>query len=134
MISNHFLKLQQQEEGGIEQAVMITMKTDLNQNICQWKHMAKSVTDYAKATSISENLQLPDKMYELSIDEITELAIYDAPTRLARKELIAKKVRRVHIGTSITIRILLKNTLSVLIDIKNIKAECKSEGGSSGYF
>ena len=106
------------------------MKTDLNENICQWKHMAKSVTDYAKSLSISDNLNLHEKLYELSIDEITEVAIYDAQTRLARIDLIAKKTRRVHIGSPITIRIMMKNTLAVAIDIKNIKAVCKSEAGT----
>jgi len=120
MIAGKFLKLPQQEEAGAEQSTMITMKTDLHENICQWKHMAKSVTDFAKALNSSDNLGLHDKHHELSIDEITEFAIYDAPTRLARKELIAKKVRRVHVGTPIIIRIVLKNTLGVAMDIKNI--------------
>jgi hypothetical protein len=48
--------------------------------------------------------------------------------------LIAKKTRRVHIGTFITIRIMMKNTLAVAIDIKNIRAVCKSEAGAQGYY
>ena len=52
-------------------------KTDLNENSCQWKHMAKNLTECVRAVK-SESI--PAKMADLSIDEITELAIYDAQT------------------------------------------------------
>lgn len=48
LINNQFSNLPHQENQNDAQQVQITMKSDLNSNICQWKHMAKSVCDYIK--------------------------------------------------------------------------------------
>ena len=53
---------------------MITMKTDFNENICQWKHLGKGVSDFIKK---EKDASLSDKLHEMSIDEITEFAVYD---------------------------------------------------------
>ena len=53
---------------------MITMKTDLNENICQWKHLGKGICDFIKK---EKDANLSDKLHEMSIDEITEFAVYD---------------------------------------------------------
>lgn len=79
MTANQFLMLPQQDDS--EESVFISMKTDLNSNTCQWKHMAKSVTDYIKTQG-----EMPEKLQELSVDEITEYAIYDCSSRVARRE------------------------------------------------
>jgi nucleotidyltransferase/DNA polymerase involved in DNA repair len=62
---------------------------------------------------------------ELSIDEITEVGIYDSLSISERKELLSKKQRRVFINTPITLRIFLKNPLHISIGLKNIKVVCK---------
>ena len=51
------------------------MKTDFNSNDCQWKHMAKILAD-----RIRNDEAVDPKMADYSIDEITELAIYDTDT------------------------------------------------------
>jgi hypothetical protein len=122
MTAGQFLQLSQQDESN--EQVIISMKTDLNSNSCQWKHMAKSVTDFIKTQR-----DMPEKLQELSVDEITEYAIYDCGSRVARRELIGKKQRRVYVGTPITLRIVFKNPLSVALDIKNIKIACEEEQG-----
>ena len=93
------------------------MKIDLNTNRCQWKHMGKNLCDYIKAQKMEKRRDAPDKLFELGIDEITEFAIYDSSSRQIRKELLSKKVRKVYCGTAITLKVLLKNILSVSVDI-----------------
>jgi len=63
------------------------------------------------------------------VDEITEFAIYDCTSKQARKELNAKKERKVFCNTPITLRIVLRNTLSVGLDIENIKVVCGFKSG-----
>ena len=89
--------------------------------------MAKSVCDYVKAHKAeSGREEIPDRLGELNVDEITEFAIYDASSMQGRKELVQKKTRIVFVNTPITIRLMLKNTLtSTKIDVKNIKIVCK---------
>ena len=65
------------------------------------------------------------KLSELSIDEITEVGIYDSLSISERKELLSKKQRRVFINAPITLRIFLKNPLHISIGLKNIKVICK---------
>lgn len=66
----------------------------------------------------------------MSIDEISELAIYDSNSIQARKELMRKKIRTVFLNTPITIRITFKNQLSSsFLDLKNIKVCCKYLNG-----
>tara|TARA_B110001450_G_scaffold131931_1_gene124003 strand:- start:220 stop:498 length:279 start_codon:yes stop_codon:yes gene_type:complete len=65
------------------------------------------------------------KLSELSIDEITEVGIYDSLSIGERKELLSKKQRRVFINSPITLRIFLQNPLHIPIAVKNIKVICK---------
>lgn len=51
------------------------MKTDFNSNDCKWKHMAKILSD-----NIRLDESVDPKMADYTIDDITELAIYDAET------------------------------------------------------
>ena len=99
----------------------------MNENACQWKHMGKSVCDYVKAYKAESGQDaIPDRLGELNVDEITEFAIYDATSMQNRKELVQKKTRIVFVNTPITIRLMLKNTLtSTKIDVKNIRIVCK---------
>lgn len=132
-IAGKFLNLPRQEDSTDREIVQITMKTDLNENSCQWKHMGKSVCDYVKAYKAEHGRdEVPDRLGELNVDEITEFAIYDATSMQGRKELVQKKTRIVFVNTPITIRLMLKNTLtSTKIDVNNIKIICKfssSEG------
>ena len=61
---------------------MITMKTDLNSNDCQWKHMGKSITDFIKAA----NLDVSSKnLSEFSIDEISDFSLFDSTSRQAKR-------------------------------------------------
>jgi hypothetical protein len=83
--------------------------------------MAKSVCDFIKADGVTS------KLNEMSIDEITELAIYDCPSKMARKELLAKKLRKVHVNTPVTVRFILKNPLNVGLHVKNITLVCKGQ-------
>ena len=53
------------------------MKTDLNSNLCQWKHMAKNLCDHVKLNKQQDPL-IKEELGILSVDEIFELAIYDA--------------------------------------------------------
>lgn len=106
------------------------MKSDLNSNACQWKHMAKAVCDYVKEQK-AQNPHLSDKLGELSVDEIAEFAMHDCTSKLARKELTAKRARKVFINAPITLRIVLRNTLSVPLDIENIKVVCGYKSGDS---
>ena len=71
---------------------MITMKTDLNSNLCQWKHLGKSITDFIKTNRPLADSSKP--LSELSIEEITEFAIYDSTSRQVRREQLAKKLRK----------------------------------------
>lgn len=48
MIAHQFPHLPQQDDSIDRQIVEITMKSDLNSNACQWKHMAKSVVDHIR--------------------------------------------------------------------------------------
>lgn len=90
--------------------------------------MAKSVTDFVK-------LNVPDgmgpKLQELSIDEITEIGIYDSLSINNRKELLSKKVRRVFCDSPVTVRIFLQNPLHVSIAVKNIRVVCSYKGESN---
>ena len=125
LIARQFPHLPQQDDTHHErQVVEITMKSDLNCNTCQWKHMAKSVCDHIRGEKAQSHSALSDKLHELSVDEITEFAVYDCTSKRSRKELLAKKSRRVYCNTPITLRIVLRNTLSVSLDIKNIKVVC----------
>jgi hypothetical protein len=72
---------------------------------------------------------MPEKLQELSVDEITEYAIYDCSSRVARREQLAKKQRRVFVGTPITLKVVFKNPLGVSLDISNIKVACEESGG-----
>ena len=65
------------------------------------------------------------KLSELSIDEITEVGIYDSLSIGERKELLSKKQRRVFINAPITLRIFLQNPLHIPIAVKNIKVILK---------
>jgi hypothetical protein len=75
LLVSKYHQLPRGQESTDREIVQITMKTDLNQNNCQWKHMTKNLTDCVRAEDSS---LIPTKMADLSIDEITELAIYDA--------------------------------------------------------
>ena len=92
---------------------MITMKTDLNSNDCQWKHMGKNITDFIKTQPVVAKDATTKPLSELSIDEITEFAIYDATSRQGRRELLAKKLRRVYSNTPITVKVVFKNELGM---------------------
>mmetsp|Transcript_41884 Transcript_41884/g.64103 ORF Transcript_41884/g.64103 Transcript_41884/m.64103 type:complete len:89 (-) Transcript_41884:1571-1837(-) len=83
--------------------------------------MAKNVCDFIKDQA---DIQPPSKIQELSLDEITEVGIYDAVSKQQRKELLAKKTRRVFKGSKITLRMLFKNTLNVELSVKNIRIIC----------
>jgi len=101
---------------------MITMKTDLNSNLCQWKHLGKSVTDYIKTfPALAENSR---PLSELSIEEITEFAVYDATSRQTRRELLGKKLRKVYSGTPITVKVVIKNDLFLQLNLMNIRLVC----------
>jgi len=132
MIAHQFLPLPQQDDSQDKQIVEMTMKSDLNSNACQWKHMAKSLCDHIRAQKTSgDSPHLSDKLSELSVDEITEFAIYDCTSKLARKELNAKKSRKAFCNAPITLRIVLRNTLSMGLDIENIKVVCGFKSGDS---
>lgn len=53
--------------------------------------MAKSITDFIKTEIDNNNKSIGVKLSELSIDEITEVGIYDSLSIGERKELISKK-------------------------------------------
>ena len=76
LLDGRFHKLPRQEESTDKEIVQITMKTDLNQNNCQWKHMAKNLTECVRLSAKKGEVDV--KMADLSFDEIAELAIYDA--------------------------------------------------------
>jgi hypothetical protein len=90
------------------------MKIDLNSNKCQWKHLAKQLCDFIKLFDSS-------KISELSVDEIYEFGIYDAPSKVTRRELLGKKSRRLQLGSEIFIRFHIRNTLSTSVNLKQIK-------------
>jgi hypothetical protein len=109
---------------------MITMKTDLNSNDCQWKHMGKSITDHIKpvfANSSSKNIS------EMSIDEITEFSVYDATSRQVRREALSKKLRRVHINSNITVKLAFKNQLGMNMQMQNIRLKCRYLEGEGEF-
>lgn len=68
--------------------------------------MAKQLSDTVRADT-----SVDPKMADYTIDEITELAIYDAENSQARRELVHKKVRKVHAGTELVVKLVLKNLL-----------------------
>lgn len=87
--------------------------------------MAKNLCDHVKLNKFQDP-QIKDELGILSVDEIFELAIYDATSIQARKELTRKKVRTVFANTPITVRVMFKNTLSsTFLDLKNITIKCK---------
>jgi len=98
-----------QYEDPYEQQQMITMKTDLNSNDCQWKHLGKSITDHIKV--IGEGL--PKQLSELHFDEIQEFAVYDCTSRQNRREILAKRVRKVFIDEPICVKMVFKNNLGL---------------------
>ena len=100
-------------EDPYEAQQMITMKTDINSNDCQWKHMGKNITDYIKTQPVLERHPDCKPLSELSIDEITEFSICDATSREGRRELLAKKLRRVYSNTPITVKVVFKNELGM---------------------
>jgi len=102
---------------------MITMKTDLNSNLCQWKHLGKSVTDYIK--TVPALAEKSKQLSELSIEEITEFAVYDATSRQTRRELLGKKLRKVYKGTPITVKLVFKNDLYLQLNLENIRLVCE---------
>ena len=55
MTASQFIMLPQQDDS--TEQVLISMVTDLNSNSCQWKHMAKSVTDFIKTQG-----NMPEKL------------------------------------------------------------------------
>jgi len=81
--------------------------------------MAKNICDHIKEQNLQKGLPT-SKLAELSIDEITEVGIYDSLSRQKRKELLSKKTRKVYRNSPITLRLLLKNTLNVTLAMKNI--------------
>mmetsp|Transcript_3545 Transcript_3545/g.6038 ORF Transcript_3545/g.6038 Transcript_3545/m.6038 type:complete len:138 (+) Transcript_3545:790-1203(+) len=105
------------------------MKIDLNSNNCQWKHLAKQVTDHIK-----QAVPGTPQLGEMSIDEISELGICDVKSRQQRIDLLKKKPRKVHLGQIITLRIILKNTLSTNITLRNMNLICTSEEVKEGQF
>lgn len=105
------------------------MKTDLNSNDCQWKHMGKGVTDYVKTRPCVQADPSCKPLAELSIDEITEFAVYDATSRPARRELLTKKLRRVYANTSISLKVAFKNELGMSMHLQNIRLKCKYADG-----
>lgn len=100
-----------------EQAQVITMKTDLNSNDCQWKHLGKAVTDYVKTQPLIKTDPDSKPLSEFSIDEITEFAIYDATSRQTRRELLSKKTRKVFCNTPITLMVAFKNELGMSLHL-----------------
>ena len=77
LIEDKFFKLPRLEESTDKEIMLISMKTDLNQNNCMWKHMAKNIGERVKK-DVKSGAAIEDKMGDLSIDELTELTIYDA--------------------------------------------------------
>ena len=88
---------------------VFTMKTDLNSNDCQWKHMGKSITDYIKA----QGEGLPKQLSELHFDEIQEFAVYDCTSRQNRREILGKRVRKVFVDEPICLKLVFKNDLGL---------------------
>lgn len=92
--------------------------------------MAKNLTDCVRE---SEGEHIPKKMADLSIDEITELAIYDAQTAQQRRELVQKKTRKVYLGSEMQVRLVMRNPLkSIPLDVQEIKIDCRYKDSDSG--
>lgn len=109
---------------------MITMKTDLNSNDCQWKHMGKAITDHIKPSKVGTSSKI---LSELSIDEITEFAVYDATSRQTRREALSKKLRRVHCNSAITVKLAFKNQLGMNMQLQNIQLKCRYTEGQGDF-
>ena len=116
LINNKFQKQNPYEDPN-EMAQIITMKTDLNSNDCQWKHMGKAITDYIKTQPVMKQNPSSKPLSEFSIDEITEFAIYDATSRQSRRELLGKKTRKVYCGSPISVKVTFKNDLGMSLQL-----------------
>jgi hypothetical protein len=65
------------------------------------------------------------KLAELNFDEIGEFGIYDAPARVTRNDLLAKKPRKVFAGNPIYLRLSITNPLSRPLSLKNVSLVCQ---------
>jgi len=129
LLSGLFENLPPYDDPNAEQQMM-SMATDLNVNECQWKHLGKSITDYIKTEELDKDSK---PLSELSIDEITEFAVYDSQSRQTRREALAKKLRRVYAGSAITVKVLFKNELGMSMHLQNIRVLCKYADGGQDY-
>ena len=77
---------------------------------------------------------MPTKsLSDLHIDEIQEFAVYDSPSKVARRDLLMKRIRKSYVGTPITLKVAFKNELGVSLVLEKITLLCKYTSGQGTY-
>lgn len=59
--------------------------------------------------------------------------MYDSPSKVARRELLMKKVRKSYVGTPITLKVAFKNELGVSLVLEKIILLCRYTSGDGTY-
>jgi len=107
------------------QDYVIQQKAELNTNNCPWKYMAKHLFELMNDDRRNNGVELAQEACQFNQEELNEFGVYDCTSRLRKRDLTAKKVRKAFVGESIVVKLLMRNPLMADIYINNIKLICR---------
>lgn len=92
-------------------------KAEMNTNYASWRLLEKKLTTWMrKHQAVTSNLA------QISLDEMSECAIYDAMQMQDRQALVKKgKPRKVFVGQPITVKFRMTNALLTEVSVSNLR-------------
>ncbi len=109
------------------QDYVIQQKAELNTNNCPWKYMAKHLFELMNDERRNNGVELPQEACQFNQEELNEFGVYDCTSRLRKRDLTVKKIRKAFIGESIVVKLLMRNPLMADIYLNNIRLVCRYE-------
>ena len=87
--------------------------------------MAKHLFELMNDERRNNGVELPQEACQFNQEELNEFGVYDCTSRLRKRDLTVKKVRKAFIGESIVVKILMRNPLMADIYLNNIRLVCR---------
>ena len=94
---------------------------DVNQSNIPWRILQKHLTEHMRKNYASS---LANDAYAVTGDDMTECSIWDATCQKERSDVTCKRQRKVFKEKSITVRLRMRNPLSVPIELTKVRLQC----------
>jgi len=102
----------------------IQQKAEFNSVNTPWKFLGKHLFEYMNEEK-RKNADINPASSQFNGEEINEFAVFDCNNRARKRDLTMKKVRKVYVGETITVKLLIRNPLMADITINSMKLVCK---------